>query len=95
MNQSVTNVLKNAKVTDGMASQATKQATEGGQVVRETVVAQEIAAASSEQSTGVGQINTAMGQLNQITPQNASASEELAATAEEMSGPASRTSSNI
>jgi methyl-accepting chemotaxis protein len=49
---------------------------------------QEIAAASEEQSAGVGQINTAMGQLNQITQQNASASEELAATAEEMSGQA-------
>jgi methyl-accepting chemotaxis protein len=49
---------------------------------------QEIAAASEEQSSGVGQINTAMSQLNQTTQQNASASEELAATAEEMSGQA-------
>jgi len=45
---------------------------------------QEIASASSEQSTGVAQINGAMGQLNQATQQNASASEELAATAEEL-----------
>ncbi len=51
---------------------------------------QEIAAASSEQSSGVGQINTAMSQLNQITQQNASSSEELAATAEEMSGQAAQ-----
>jgi methyl-accepting chemotaxis protein len=49
---------------------------------------QEIAAASEEQSVGVGQVNTAMTQLNQITQQNASSSEELAATAEEMSGQA-------
>ncbi len=49
---------------------------------------QEIAAASSEQSAGVGQINNAMEQLNQITQQNASSSEELAATAEEMSSQA-------
>jgi aerotaxis receptor len=49
---------------------------------------QEITAASSEQSSGVGQLNTAMVQLNQITQQNASASEELATTAEEMSGQA-------
>ena len=49
---------------------------------------QEIAAASQEQSAGVGQINGAMGQLNQATQQNASASEELAATAEEMGGQA-------
>jgi methyl-accepting chemotaxis protein len=49
---------------------------------------QEIAAASSEQSSGVAQINGAMGQLNKATQQNASASEELAATAEEMGGQA-------
>ena len=49
---------------------------------------QEIAAASREQSSGVGQINNAVAQLNQTTQQNASASEELAATAEEMSGQA-------
>jgi methyl-accepting chemotaxis protein len=47
---------------------------------------EEIAAASQEQTAGVGQINGAMGQLNKATQQNASASEELAATAEEMSG---------
>ena len=51
---------------------------------------QEIAAASQEQSQGVGQINGAMGQLNQATQQNAAASEELAATAEEMGGQAAR-----
>ncbi|CAK0778864.1 methyl-accepting chemotaxis protein [Gammaproteobacteria bacterium] len=45
---------------------------------------QEIAAASKEQSGGVGQINTAMSQLSQLTQTNASSSEELAATAEEL-----------
>jgi len=49
---------------------------------------QEIAAASQEQSSGVGQINSAVTQLNQTTQQNAAAAEELAATAEEMSGQA-------
>jgi methyl-accepting chemotaxis protein len=49
---------------------------------------QEISAASSEQSSGVGQINSAVSQLNQTTQQNASSSEELAATAEEMSSQA-------
>ena len=49
---------------------------------------QEIASASSEQSSGIAQINQAMNQLNQATQQNASASEELAATAEEMGGQA-------
>ncbi|MGZ8180507.1 MAG: methyl-accepting chemotaxis protein, partial [Methylobacter sp.] len=49
---------------------------------------QEIAAASEEQSAGVGQINAVMDQLNKITQQNASSSEQLAATSEEMSGQA-------
>ncbi len=49
---------------------------------------QEISAASTEQASGVNQINTAMTQLNQITQQNAASSEELAATSEEMSGQA-------
>jgi methyl-accepting chemotaxis protein len=49
---------------------------------------QEIAAASQEQSTGVGQINSAVTQLSQTTQQNAAASEQLAATAEEMASQA-------
>jgi methyl-accepting chemotaxis protein len=49
---------------------------------------QEIAAASEEQSAGVGQINAAVGQMSQTTQMNASSSEELAATAEEMSSQA-------
>ena len=49
---------------------------------------QESTAASTEQSSGVGQINSVVGQLSQTTQQNASSSEELAATAEEMSGQA-------
>ena len=57
-------------------------------IAKTSDLVQEIAAASEEQSSGVGQINTAMNQLNQITQQNASSSEELAATAEEMSGQA-------
>ncbi len=182
MAASVNQNTENAKVTDGMAAQASKQAVEGGEAVKDTVAAmksiagkigiiddiayqtnllalnaaieaaragehgkgfavvaaevrklaersqvaaqeiselaggsvekaegagklldaivpaigktsdlvQEIAAASAEQSSGVGQVNTAMEQLNQITQQNASASEELAATAEEMSGQAAQ-----
>lgn len=56
---------------------------------------QEIAAASTEQSAGVGQINSAMEQLNQLTQQNASASEELAATSEEMSSQAEQLQQSI
>jgi methyl-accepting chemotaxis protein len=56
---------------------------------------QEIAAASEEQSAGVGQINAAVGQLSQTTQQNASSSEELASTAEEMSAQAEQLQQTI
>jgi len=79
-----------------LAGSSVKMAEKAGKLLDEMVpsikktsdLVQEIAAASSEQSAGVGQINGAMGQLNQATQQNASASEELAATAEEMGGQA-------
>jgi len=45
---------------------------------------QEIAAASSEQNTGVDQINRAIQQLDHVTQQNASAAEEMSSTAEEL-----------
>jgi methyl-accepting chemotaxis protein len=49
---------------------------------------QEIAAASSEQSSGAEQIAKAVTQMDTVVQQNASSSEELAATAEELSGQA-------
>ncbi len=77
-----------------VASSSVKLAEKAGSLLDEMVpsikktsdLVQEIAAASQEQSAGVGQINGAMGQLNKATQQNASASEELAATAAEMGG---------
>jgi methyl-accepting chemotaxis protein len=79
-----------------LASGSVDKAESAGKLLEEIVPAirktsdlvQEITAASSEQSSGVSQINMAMTQLNQITQQNASSSEELAATAEEMSSQA-------
>ena len=79
-----------------LAGSSVKMAEKAGKLLDEMVpsikktsdLVQEIAAASQEQSQGVGQINGAMGQLNSATQQNASASEELAATAEEMGGQA-------
>lgn len=57
--------------------------------IRKTAdLVQEVAAASSEQASGVAQINKAMSQVDQVTQRNASASEELASTAEEMSSQA-------
>lgn len=81
-----------AQEIGGLASSSVKQAERAGTLLTEMVptirktsdLVQEIASASSEQSSGVAQINGAMGQLNQATQQNASASEELAATAEEL-----------
>mgnify|MGYP002776193449 CR=1 FL=1 len=81
-----------------LAGSSVKMAEKAGTLLDEMVpsirrtsdLVQEIAAASSEQSAGVGQINGAMGQLNKATQQNASASEELAATAEEMGGQAAQ-----
>jgi methyl-accepting chemotaxis protein len=79
-----------------VASSSVELAERAGKLLDEIVpsikktsdLVQEIAAASEEQSSGVGQINAAVGQLSQTTQQNASSSEELAATAEEMSGQA-------
>jgi methyl-accepting chemotaxis protein len=48
----------------------------------------EINAASTEQSSGVQQINAAIQQLNSVVQQNASNSEEMASTAEELSSQA-------
>ncbi|HUX42447.1 MAG TPA: methyl-accepting chemotaxis protein [Rectinemataceae bacterium] len=48
-------------------------------------VAQEIASASREQKSGIGQITKAITQLDQVIQQNASASEELASMSEELS----------
>ena len=79
-----------------LAGSSVKMAEQAGKLLDEMVpsikktsdLVQEIAAASQEQSAGVGQINGAMGQMNKATQQNASASEELAATSEEMGGQA-------
>src|SRR5262249_16632729 len=48
----------------------------------------DVAAASNEQSSGVGKINKAMSQVGQVTQRNASAAEELSSTAEEMASQA-------
>lgn len=85
-----------AKEIGDLAGGSVKTAERAGQLIDEIVpgigktsdLVQEIAAASQEQSAGVGQINSAMNQMNQITQTNASSSEQLAATAEEMTSQA-------
>lgn len=71
-------------------------ASKGGAVMSDIVVAvkkvsdlaNEIAAASSEQTTGIQQISKAMNQLDQSSQSNAASSEEIASTAEEISSQA-------
>ncbi len=73
----------------GMAEKAGQLLAEIVPNIRKTSeLVQEITAASTEQTSGVGQINSAVGHLSQVTQQNAAASEELAATSEEMSSQA-------
>lgn len=48
----------------------------------------EVAAASQEQSQGIGQINKAIGQVEQSTQQNAASAEESASASEELSAQA-------
>lgn len=75
-----------------LAKDSVKRAEKAGQSLKEIVpsitrtadLVQEIAAASSEQATGVTQINQAISQINQTMQHNASASEQLSATSEEM-----------
>ena len=85
-----------AKEIGDLATATVKHADTANHLISELVVlktknyglVQEIAAATTEQSTGMQQINQAVAQLSGVTQQNASASEELAATAEEMNAQA-------
>jgi methyl-accepting chemotaxis protein len=60
-----------------------------GKVTNVNVYVSEIATASMEQSTGIGQIGDAVSQLDQVTQQNAALVEESAAAAESLSAQAS------
>ena len=57
-------------------------------VIKATDLVSEIAAASNEQSQGIGQINQGLNQIDQVTQQNTANAEESAAAAEELSGQA-------
>ncbi|RZL09482.1 MAG: HAMP domain-containing protein, partial [Rubrivivax sp.] len=63
-----------------------------GSVQRVTDLMGELAAAASEQKTGIGQVNTAVNQLDQMTQQNAALVEETAAAASSLSEQAVRLS---
>lgn len=73
-------------------SEGTRLAGESGQTLEEIVMATkkvndiiaEFAAASKEQSAGIGQVNVAISQLDQVTQQNSALVEESAAASEAM-----------
>jgi methyl-accepting chemotaxis protein len=73
-------------------SNGSKLVTKAGQTMEEivnsihgvTVMMNEISAASSEQTTGIQQINQAIGQIDDVTQQNAALVEQAAAAAESL-----------
>jgi methyl-accepting chemotaxis protein len=82
-----------AKEIGELASSSVRVAERSGSLLGELLpsirktaeLVEEVAAGSSEQATGVQQINRAMGQVDQVTERSATAAEQLASTAEEMS----------
>jgi len=85
-----------AKEISALATASVRTAEHSGTLLTELVPAirkttelvQEVTAASSEQATGVTQMNHAIGQMDTVTQRNAAAAEELASTAEELSAQA-------
>jgi methyl-accepting chemotaxis protein len=81
-----------AKEIGNLAGSSVKISERSGSLLTELVptikktaeLVQEVSAASSEQSSGVAQINRAMSQVDQVTQRNASAAQELASTSEQM-----------
>jgi methyl-accepting chemotaxis protein len=81
-----------AKEISDLASNSVSVAERSGQLLADLVPAirrtaelvQEVTAASTEQSSGVTQINRAMSQVDSVTQRNASSAEELSSTAEEL-----------
>jgi len=81
-------------IADSMSktTEGTKQVEEAGSTMEEIVasvqrvtdIMGEISAASSEQSTGIDQVNTAITSMDEVTQQNAALVEEAAAAAESL-----------
>lgn len=78
INDSVGKVAIGSKLA-GQAGSTMKEIVEGVKSVSDIMA--EIAAATSEQSAGIDQINQAIGQMDQVTQQNAALVEEAAAAA--------------
>ena len=83
----ITVLSKNSvEVADKAGSLLTKMVPD---IQRTSELMQEIAAASTEQSTGADQVTRAISQLDTVIQANSAASEELAASAEQLSAQAS------
>jgi len=82
INLSAERVDRGAKLVGEAGETITKVVSAVRQV---TDIMGEITAASSEQTTGIEQINQALGQMDQVTQQNAALVEEAAAAAQAMS----------
>jgi len=74
-------VSEGVQVVGGLKT-ALEEVTESSKKVHNLV--NEIAAATTEQSQGIDQVNTAVNQMNSVTQQNAANAEESAAAAEEL-----------
>ncbi len=81
-----------AKEISDLASKSVSVAERSGRLLTDLVpsirqtaeLLQDVAAASTEQSSGVTQINRAMSRVDDVTQRNASSAEELSSTAEEL-----------
>ncbi|HEY8966247.1 MAG TPA: methyl-accepting chemotaxis protein [Candidatus Methylacidiphilales bacterium] len=90
--QSQSGVDVNAKVVERIGEIGQKSEAVGaslgeivGRVKQVDGLVAEIAMASREQSTGLGQITTAVGQMDKVTQTNAAGAEEASSAAEELS----------
>ena len=81
-----------AKQIRGVASTSVSKAERSGALIEAMLgsvkktaeLVQEVAAASTEQATGVAQMNCAMAKVDEVTQRNAASAEELSSTAAQM-----------
>ncbi|MGA9071041.1 MAG: methyl-accepting chemotaxis protein [Terracidiphilus sp.] len=80
-----------AKEIKSLIQDSMRKVERGSELVnRVTGLVSEIAHSSSEQSSGIEQVNTAMTQMDQVTQANSAQTEELSATAQSLSEQAAR-----
>ncbi len=80
------NKTRNGSALAGQTSTALEGIVSGATQATELIG--EIAAASSEQSAGIGQVHQGLGQIDQVTQRNTANAEESAAASEELSSQA-------